>query len=85
MKQIIQYECEKCGKKSENYDDIAECEAKHLGISVVERAKYIDLQWIAKQWSYIVNRSNNEENRNKHDEAIQKLINFEKEHDINQN
>lgn len=40
MKQHIIYECKTCGKKSENNEDILECEAAHLGLTIAEKKTY---------------------------------------------
>lgn len=39
MKQNIIYECEKCGKQSKDREEIMICEASHLGLTVVEKAR----------------------------------------------
>lgn len=76
------YECEKCGMKSETYDEIVACEANHLDITVEERFRYIDLQEMVKIRSHIASRKNNDETRRDLDLIVEELIRFEKEHNI---
>lgn len=74
MKIYTVHQCDFCKNKSKSYDEIAECESKHLGLTVKERAEYIDLKERAKQWSHIVYRTNNQENRDKEEELLKQLL-----------
>lgn len=85
MKMYTMHACDFCENESKNYDEIAECEAKHLGITVKERAEYIDLKERVKHWSHIVYITNNQENRDKEEEAIKAVIDFERIHNIKPN
>ena len=34
VKRIVIYECSKCGKRSENKEEIMRCDAAHMGIDL---------------------------------------------------
>ena len=74
------YKCERCNKTSENIDDIQQCEASHLGLTLIEYRHYEDLKFRVQAYSEIVIRENNERTRQQRTKAIEKLIEFEKEH-----
>lgn len=82
MKKYIVYECEKCGMKSQTYNEIWECEASHLGLTSKEMVKYTDLKETVRYWSSVVSSTNNNDTRGKLDRAIEKLIVFEEKYDI---
>lgn len=44
MKQYIIYECETCGKRSEDQAEIIACEAAHIGLTVAENREWEDLK-----------------------------------------
>ena len=44
MREITIYECEKCGKQSENRKVIQECEASHIGLTIEEVKEWKMLQ-----------------------------------------
>lgn len=83
MKQHIIYECETCGKKSENKEDILECETAHLGLTIAEKKTYDFLKDRVKNASSVVSRTKNEETDKAFDKAIEELLAFEKEFGIN--
>lgn len=76
MKQHIIYECKTCGKKSENKEDILECEAAHLGLTIAEKKTYDFLKDRVKNASL-------EETDKAFDKAVNELLDFEKEFGIN--
>lgn len=82
MKRHIIYECDNCGKKSSSYEEIWACEARHLGLSPTELQEYTDLQEALRIRSHIVSREANDETRQKQDDAIQKILDFETKHNI---
>lgn len=79
MKQYTTYVCEKCQKESRNYDEIYQCEAKHLGLTVDQKRKRDDLIDIVKMTSSTLTRCNNTHTRHDYDKAVETLIAFEKE------
>ncbi len=82
MKRHIIYECEKCGMKSESYNEIWACEANHMGLTSKEMIEYTDLQVAVKYWSSVVSSTNNDETRGKLDRAIERVMAFEEKHNI---
>ena len=83
MKQHIIYECKTCRKKSENKEDILECEAAHLGLTIAEKKTYDFLKDRVKNASSVVSITKNEETDKAFDKAINELMDFEKEFGIN--
>lgn len=83
MKQHIIYECKTCGKKSENKEDILECEAAHLGLTIAEKKTYDFLKERAEYAGSVVSRTKTEETDKAFDKAIEELLAFEKEFGIN--
>ena len=82
MRSYMVYECKKCGRQSKSYNDIAKCEAEHIGLTMEERNEYIDLKEKVKMHSHIVNRSNNDETRANLDKVTEELIEFEEKHNL---
>ena len=82
MKQHIIYECKTCGKKSDNREEILECESAHLGLTIAEKKTYDFLKERVEHAGYVVSRTKNEETDKAFDKAINELIAFEKEFGI---
>lgn len=82
MKQYTVFVCDTCGYESRDCDDMRNHEASHLGLTVEEMESYMALKSFAAYMGSVVSSKNNEETRSKFDEAIEKLLAFEKEHDI---
>lgn len=82
MKKHIIYECETCGKQSENREEIMECEAAHLGLTIAEKQEWESLKEHARYAGAVVSRTKNDETEKAFDEAVEALIAFEKEHSI---
>ena len=83
MKIIQTYICENCGKESRDKEEIQLCEARHIGLkSTKELADYKYLECQAKHCGYMVSVTNNDHTRSDYDEAIAKLIMFEREHNM---
>lgn len=82
MKQYIIYECKTCGKKSENREDILECEAAHLGLTIAEKKTYDFLKEMVEYAGSVVSRTKNEETDKAFDKAVNELLAFEKEFGI---
>ncbi len=55
MKTYQVYVCEECGKEARNKEDILQCEAEHLGLSVEEKREYDHLNNLVERWSHTVN------------------------------
>lgn len=84
MKQYIIYECEDCGKQSKNREEIMKCEASHFGLTIAEMQEWKGLKEDVRHTGIIVGRTKNEQTDKAFDEAIEKLLVFEKQHGIGQ-
>lgn len=84
MKQHIIYECEKCGKQSKDREEIMICEAAHYGLTVAEKQEWELLKEKVRHKSAIVSGCKNEHTDKEFDDAIAELMDFEKEHGINE-
>ena len=82
MKQIICFKCENCGKLSDDREEILKCEASHYGLTVAEKREWDNLKEECRYAGAIVSKTNNEEMRKKFDSAIERCMNFEREHNI---
>lgn len=82
MKMYQTYVCEKCGKESTSPEEIEQCEAAHMGLTVGEMHAYQSLKSEAKYFGSMVYRTNNEDTRKAFNDAIEKLVDFEKEHGL---
>lgn len=82
MKQYTVYVCENCGYESGDVEEMRKHEASHLGLTVEEMESYRALKSFASYMVSVVASRNNEETRSKFDEAVEKLVAFEKEHGI---
>ena len=82
MKEYTMYVCETCGYESKDYRDMKSHEASHLGLTVEEAETYRALKSFAAYMGSVVTETKNEETERKYDEAVEKLIAFEKEHGI---
>jgi len=84
MKQHIIYECEKCGKRSKDREEIMKCEAAHFGLTVSEKQEWEQLKEKVRYKSLIVSNCKNEQTDKEFDDAIEELMDFEKQHGIGQ-
>ena len=83
MKQYTMYVCDTCGYESKNAEEVKEHEAAHMNLTTEEAKQYKILKSYAAYMGSVVSRIKNEETEQKFDEAIQNLLDFEKEHGIN--
>lgn len=82
MKQCIIYECETCGKQSKDKQEIIECECIHIGLTVAEKKTYDFLKEKVKHTGRVVSITKNEETDREFEKAIDRLLEFEKIHEI---
>lgn len=82
MRQYIMYVCEICGYESKDAKEVKEHEAAHMNLTTEEAMQYKILKSYAAYRGCVVSRIKNEETEQKFDEAIQNLLDFEKEHGI---
>lgn len=82
MKQYTIYVCETCGYESKDAKEIMQYEADHLGLTVKEMEQYRALKSFANYMGSVVSHTKNEATDKAFDDAIQNLLDFEKEHGI---
>lgn len=82
MKLHTIFECEECGKQSPDRAEIVECEASHLGLTVAEKQEWERLKENVRYKGSIVSTTKNEITDMEFDEAIKRVMDFEKEHGI---
>lgn len=83
MKMHQIYECEKCGKTSNEQDEIELCEAVHMGLTTLEEKHTYDA--LCSSMRYAISQqstTNNEMTRKYADDSVEKVIAFEKEHNM---
>lgn len=80
MKTEIIYECEICGKKSNNFEEIEKCEMEHCGVTKREVIKYDRLYRDMRNKSSTVFFVRNDATIADYDESIKRIIEFEEEH-----
>lgn len=80
MKQYIIYECETCGKRSEDQAEIIACEAAHTGLTVAEKREWEELKRKCQDTARTVSYTNNEMTQKALDDSIEALIQFEQVH-----
>lgn len=81
MNQYTVYVCDKCGKESEDHDEIELCEAHHMGLQTLEeKHTYETLKSLAVYYGSVLYHTNNERTRKAYDDACEKLAAFEREH-----
>lgn len=82
MKQYAMYLCEECNRESRNADEIRECEASHLGLTIDEKLEYDVLKEIVRRRSYTVSVTKNEKTDKEYDDAINEILMFERKYGI---
>ena len=82
MKHYTVYVCETCGYESKDGEDMRTHEASHLGLTVKEMETYSAMKSFAAYMGSVIANRKNEELERRYDEAIQAVIDFEKEHGI---
>ena len=84
VKRIVIYECSKCGKRSENKEEIMKCDAAHMGLTVDEKMEYEKLRQACVDAGSLNSRRSNEETNKIWDDAIYACLAFEHDHHIGQ-
>lgn len=82
MKLHTIFECEECGKQSSDRAEIMKCEASHLGLTIAEKQEWERLKEDARYKGSIVSRTKNEVTDRDFDEAIRRVLEFEKRHGV---
>ena len=84
VKRIVIYECSKCGKRSENKEEIMKCDAAHMGLTVDEKMEYEKLRQACVMAGSLNSKRSNDETNKAWDDAIQECLEFEHDHQIGQ-
>lgn len=82
MKQYMVYKCDYCDFKSNGFAETEKHEAEHFGLTVEEFHHWNALKANAQSCGATISRTKNEETEKMFDDAIEKLIAFEKAHGI---
>lgn len=82
MRTVARYQCEKCRKIYDIPGKAIACEAGHYGLSVDEYNKWLALKKLAENAGKMVSIAKNEKTDREFDVAVQKLVDFEKEHNL---
>lgn len=80
MKTKTIYICEFCNKKYKTSKAAFECEAKCLGLTTDEYKEYLDLLEEERRAFSEASCANNDRIRKRCDNAVNAVINFQKEH-----
>ena len=80
MKTRTIYECEFCGNQYKTPNEAYGCEATCLGLSEDEYKEYLGLLHEEKQAFASAANANNEQIRNRCDNAVNAVIEFQKKH-----
>ena len=76
------YVCDTCGYETTNFNDMEVHEARHLGLNLQQMHEYRALKSFAQYMGSVILERNNDETNRKYDEAVKKLVAFEKEHGL---
>lgn len=79
----ITYQCSECGKESNNYSEIYNCELNHLQLSAEELKEWKTLKAECRRKGQLIYYCKNETTENDFDEAISDLVKFETIHKLN--
>jgi hypothetical protein len=83
MKRKIMYICDECGKESEYSHEIELCEAGHLGLTIMQYGRYMELKEAAAKLSYIMNYAKYSKSKNtQYDNLIRNIKDFEKNFNV---
>lgn len=82
MKTYQIYACETCGKWSRDKEEILQCEAEHMGLTIEEKQEYDHLKNLVERWSRTVSRTCNKRTNSALDSCITRLLAFETEHNM---
>lgn len=82
MKSYIMYVCEICGFESKDDKEVEKCEREHYGLTEEEMKHYKKLKADSAHAGAVLYSTNNEKTRKEFNDAIENLIKFEKEHNI---
>lgn len=82
MKTIMMYQCEKCRKVYDSASHAMTCEAAHYGLTLEEYYHWRELLKTVKEAGAMNSISKNERTDKAFDDAVIRLVEFEKEHKL---
>lgn len=83
MRMYQVYVCETCGRESLDRDEVELCEARHMGLhNLHDKHTYDALKGYARYCGALVTYTRNNYTEAAFDDAIGKLVAFEKEHGV---
>lgn len=82
MKAYHMFECEICGKQSQNPVEIRKCECVHYNLTLAEMQEWQHLQDDVKRKGATNSLIKNEKTEKVFDDATTSLLKFEKEHGL---
>ena len=82
MNKIITYQCSVCGKESNNYSEIFNCELLHLQLSRNELIEWKMLKERCRRKGQLMCYCKNETTENDFDKALSALVRFETTHKL---
>ena len=82
MNKIITYQCSVCGKESNDYSEIYNCELLHLQLSRDEFIKWKILKAECRRKGLLMCDCKNETTENNFDKALSALVKFETTHKL---
>lgn len=77
------YQCSVCGKESNSYSEIYNCELNHLQLSAEELKEWKTLKAECRRKGQLIYYCKNEATENDFDKAISDLAKFEVTHNLN--
>lgn len=84
MRAITVWQCDLCDFQTSNKEEMIRHEAKHFGLSPEEYTEWSRLHKDAEKAGYAVGVRNCPETRNTFDEAIRCIVEFEKQHGLDE-
>lgn len=82
MIRIVQYKCGVCGFTDTDRSRVVACECSHMGITPEDLAEWKKLKEIARYCSKAYNTQANAQTDKAFDDAIGKLLEFERAHNL---
>ena len=82
MRTVTRYQCEKCQKIYPTSHEAFLCESGHYGLTVEEYGQWLALKKLAEDAGRMAGITKSEKTEAAFDDAVQKLLSFEREHHL---
>lgn len=82
MKTVMKFQCDKCRRVYDTPGEALTCEAAHYGLTREEYDKWLALKKLAAEAGKINGIRKNAQTDMNFDVAVNKLVSFEKEHQL---